>query len=493
MKVLKAVIELFSLINKNDIAYCHWKSNEHLLEGLSGYTDLDILVGISFKEKIRKILIDQNFIKMVPQYGSRYPKVEDWLGLDLNTGRMIHIHLHYFMVTGHIGIKEYLLPWTDFCLKTRVLDETYPVYISNSNIEIITLVTRIGLKLKFDKKIKSYIGKYNINDDDLRELVFLKKRVNWTIVKKYLNTFFKDDANQMLQLIKSDEYNSNWIKSLCKITNKHGRSWSRIKYPINQFLRAYYSLSVPFRYAIKKYLNINIITRKTFGKGNGLMIAFVGQDGAGKSTISKDVYDWLAWKTDVKRFYLGSGDHYKSFSKVVVNKLSNSDNYILKAIRGIAAIWDMKNLAKKTYSTLCEAKEFSNLGGVSLFDRYPQIQFAGINDGPKIRKALEGKKLPLLVKKYAEYNANLEEKYLKYSTEIKPDLVFKLILPIEESMRRKPEESIEIISKKNNIINALEFPDAEVFIVDATQSYMCELAEVKEYIWNALINRRNTV
>lgn len=489
MKPLESMISLFSQMNNDGIVYCHWKSNEHLLEGLSGYTDLDILVEIPFKEQVKQIFTDYNFIRMKSQYGSSYPKVEDWIGLDFDTGKMTHIHLHYAMITGHIGLKEYTLPWSDFCLNTRIRSEIYPIYISNPNIEIITLVTRIGLKLKFEQKIKAVVDKYRIGYDDLKELEFLKKKVNWKAVESNLEIYFENDANQMMRLIQSDECNAFWIKKLDKLSNKYGKKWTHITYPINQILRAYYAFSIPFRYALKKYFNPNIITRKTFGKDNGIMVAFVGQDGAGKSTISKDVYDWLFWKTDVRKFYLGSGDHYNSFAKMIVSKLSNSNIFILKYFRSIAAIWDMRNLAKRTYLTLREAKEFSKLGGIALFDRYPQIQFAGLNDGPKIRQMLEGKNVSLIVRKFIEYNAEVEEKYLRYATDIKPDIVFKLMLPIEESMRRKPDESIEIIMKKHNIIDALEFPGSEVHIVDATQKYSCELVEIKKYIWNAIIKK----
>lgn len=39
LKISKA---LFTAWNKEDLLYCHWKSNEHLLPGLDGATDLDV-------------------------------------------------------------------------------------------------------------------------------------------------------------------------------------------------------------------------------------------------------------------------------------------------------------------------------------------------------------------------------------------------------------------------------------------------------------------
>ena len=44
MRPLKRSLELFQRFDEAGVDYCHYKSNEHLLEGLAGVTDLDILV-----------------------------------------------------------------------------------------------------------------------------------------------------------------------------------------------------------------------------------------------------------------------------------------------------------------------------------------------------------------------------------------------------------------------------------------------------------------
>ncbi len=36
--------QIFSSWNDNNIKYCHWKSNEHLEDGLNGETDLDLFI-----------------------------------------------------------------------------------------------------------------------------------------------------------------------------------------------------------------------------------------------------------------------------------------------------------------------------------------------------------------------------------------------------------------------------------------------------------------
>ena len=103
--MLKKSLELFDEFNKNNIKYCHWKSNEHLVEGLLGDTDLDVLISKNNKQIAEEILKKCLYMKCKSQYGSRYPGVDDWIGEDIETGKLIHVHLHYHIITGHKGMK----------------------------------------------------------------------------------------------------------------------------------------------------------------------------------------------------------------------------------------------------------------------------------------------------------------------------------------------------------------------------------------------------
>ena len=107
--MLKISKELFTAWNEANLLYCHWKSNEHLLAGLEGETDLDVLLSCNNKEAGEEVLRRLEFLQCKSQFGSRYPDVDDWIGFDKDTGRLIHVHLHYGLVTGHKGMKEYSL------------------------------------------------------------------------------------------------------------------------------------------------------------------------------------------------------------------------------------------------------------------------------------------------------------------------------------------------------------------------------------------------
>ena len=41
--------------------------------------------------------------------------------------------------------------------------------------------------------------------------------------------------------------------------------------------------------------------------GRGLVVAFIGSDGSGKSTLTREMRAWLRYKLDVHGYYMGSG------------------------------------------------------------------------------------------------------------------------------------------------------------------------------------------
>ena len=41
--------------------------------------------------------------------------------------------------------------------------------------------------------------------------------------------------------------------------------------------------------------------------GQGLVVAFIGSDGSGKSTLTAEIRKWLRYKLDVHGYYMGSG------------------------------------------------------------------------------------------------------------------------------------------------------------------------------------------
>lgn len=478
---------LFEEWNKEQVLYCHWKSNEHLVPGLEGATDLDVLVAETSRDVAERVLLKQGFKKVITQYGTNYPMVEDWLNIDVVSANLIHIHLHYRMATGHKGLKEYSLPWAETMLSSRVLYED--VYICEPNLELVVLYTRIALKASGKILRKAKAGLFSVDGSIQKEIEYLKARADYDKVYAILLSAFKDDSAPLFGIIKKDDLSANDLLVLYRICVKHMQEFLIYDPAYLFFMKPIMKYTILLRSYIRKILHKNIIVKKTIS-GHGLMVAFIGQDGAGKSTVISDIEKWLTYKLDAKKFYLGSGNLRNSWQKKCLARLAGAKGRIVDLIKGILVVSDLKKIAKRNLKILMQAKRYSLKGGVALFDRFPQTQYSGINDGPKIRERLAGKTNGKLINWFIAIMAQREEKLIAKAACISPNVVFKLMLSPEESMRRKPEENYDMVCKKHDIISALEFSNSTVHVVDAAMEYQEELVIIKKAIWDALTNFR---
>lgn len=494
--------ELFKAWNNNCLVYNHWKSNEHLVEGLDGDTDLDVQLLPAHKEKGCVILREIGFVHFASQFGSRYPNVEDWIGFDDETGKLLHLHLHYALVTGHTGMKEYMLPWTEEALRTRIQDETTGVYIMNPNLELVSLYTRLILKAKRKWVYAAKKGRYKIDNHFFVEIDYIKKQVDWVAVSDIAKRYYGEHGEMFVEITKSESLSSKQFLQLYAIVTKSMKQYSRYHGISQTIRRFFYPIVLPVRVGLRKRYAWNIITRKVANPSNGFSIAFIGQDGCGKSTVSSDIEKWLNWKIDAKRFYLGSGEHYKgifqrlfalgtirrnkikSSGAVVSDSLSVKHKKNLKnRIYACLIALNFLSISKRVYKELLRSEKYRHRGGIPLFDRFPQVQFDGIYDGPKIddfcrRSDFDFTILKLMAKK--------EKSILEKAWKLQPALVFKLLLSPEESIKRKPFENLDMVKRKHDITKQLVFKDSNVILVDATQDYQLELIQIKKEIWKAI-------
>ena len=60
------------------------------------------------------------------------------------------------------------------------------------------------------------------------------------------------------------------------------------------------------------------------------------------------------------------------------------------------------------------------------------------------------------------------------------------MLSPEESIRRKPEESLEEVKIKHTIIQEWDFINVPTYQIDAEKDYSEEVKEIKEIIWEKI-------
>lgn len=452
--------KLINSLNSSSIAYLHWKGNNHYEDGFNGVGDIDLLVSKNQKNEVHKLLIHLKFAHFNTQAAKFDQDIEDWLGFDYNTGKLVHLHLHFKMILGQLFPNQYVFTIEPFLYAKQ--DVKSHCFLQNPIIEYLLLLSR-----KYKKCISN--KKYAKNFD------FLKSVLNNTEANHILRDIGLSQLD--VELIISSIYNQNLVNEIFrkKILDRFIRT--NCKWPLIEFLN---------RTGMSTLTNLGFLYKKKTLTNKGFTLVFLGQDGAGKSTIAKLVEEWLSWKVETHNIYLGNGDHYFSWRKKMRDLMPST--FITKPIRALLTISDLKHLAKNNLRKMKNAQSLVENGCIIIYDRYPQIKYEGINDGPKIRINYADRMSYPILKSYVNYCSNIEEKLLAKSVNIKPNVVFKLMLTPEESIKRKPHEDIRQVEKKHEIIKSLEFPESRVEIIDAMQNFDSEILQIKRIIWETIIN-----
>ncbi len=470
---------IFRQLMIEKVDYCHWKSNEHLIEGLNGETDLDILVSEAHRKSFSDVLVQCECIKVHPQFGSRYPKVDEWIGYDRETGKLIHLHVHFRIITGTKHIKEYVLPWHDLALRTRILDDSGTVYIVEPHLELIILYARIVLKLS---RQVGKMDKFVLPVEYRKEVLWLKQRIDSERLSKLIGVIWEKEQNEVFAIVQRERMTKNDFIALQKLVIDKVKVARRSKILNNAKTAIVRRKLTGIKNFLKdKYDIVPFTVLKTL-YGRGRIFAFIGCDGSGKSSITREICKWLGWKMDCQNFYFGMGERYK---KPFIYQLSQSD-WMPEVIRKTGSMLFYYHVSVRCKYMRREVESYINKGGIAICDRYPQTQFKGIYDGPKIQALGLDKQIVL-----GKFLREKEERNIQEAACKGIDCVFKLVVPAETALRRSPGHAANEVRRKAQITEKLQFPHCDVYEIDATQPFKEELLEVKGIIWDKLLENLN--
>ena len=104
MKLIKVFLEN---LEKSDIRYVHWKSNTNIKLALSGIDDLDILVDPNNERDLNDVFKKLKFVRAYSEKDSWQDGITHFLGLDIDSQKLVHVHLHYKLALGFDYDKTY--------------------------------------------------------------------------------------------------------------------------------------------------------------------------------------------------------------------------------------------------------------------------------------------------------------------------------------------------------------------------------------------------
>lgn len=494
LQVLRA---LFERLHEAGVRYCHWKSNEHLGPSMVGKTDVDVLVDRRAIVDLARILGESGFKRFVVEPGRGYPGIEDYVGFDSGSGVLTHLHVHYQLTLGEKFLKGHRLPWEEMFLSTRILDARHGIYVADPHLELLVLVIRAAMKVRTRDSLLEAFGRPYLRGGMLRELRWLAERTDRQRLQQVAARLVGEGAARQLPAL------TTGARPSVRLLRAFGRSASpalstyRLYGPIRALQQmATRELRTAWRKVGSWYRGMPIRSTRTLPQG-GLFVAVLGVDGAGKSTLTEEIAEWLAHEVAVMTTYGGSGKGSASLPRRMMQTVAGWRRRLLKGASrtprkgsdtveparppSLARLFWLLSLVRERRRRARSARRAKGTGMIVISDRIPQSQFPGWNDGPRLRPWLNDRSA---LRRFA---ARREDAVFQVADLVPPDLVLKLRVSPQVASQRKPETPTWQLRTGAKMVAGLQFPTStRVVELDAEAPLHEVVLLAKRAIWECL-------
>lgn len=482
--------EVLEAWNHAGIHYCLWKGSLHLQDSFDGRSDLDVLVDPAELGRAQSILSRFGFRPGRAAPVRAEVGVEDFLGIEVESRRMIHFHLYSRLTVGEGHLHRFRLPWERHVLNTR--RKVGDVYLADPAVEAALLVLRSSLGLTRIGRALMPLGLANaslapqldrlLDETDPKEVLEVVRTWLGDAVTTAMEPCVMEGltARNLLALrpaVVGALSSQSTVGGLRALTRRWWRwfAWAR-------------------RGTYRRFLERPVLLGRG-ASGGGVLVAVIGADGSGKSTLAKDLRGWFAPKLDVVYVYLGSGDGPSSLMRWPMKLVHRT---ILRSARGGTAKADLERrypailgaaktvwalaLSREKHRKLRKAMVARNRGLLVICDRYPQTQFPGQNDGPflgawrsspsSLRRSLEA----------------VERHPYELAARFAPDLVLRLNVDARAASARRPELELGYLERRIDLVRDLTVEGSLFGIVDidATRPYAQVFADAVRAIWSRI-------
>jgi thymidylate kinase len=493
--------QVFGALNGAEVRYCHWKSTTALALGLAGRTDLDLLVDRDAAAVFGATVRAAGFKPFISHPSRRYVGVEDWLGHDTASGRLVHLHVYYRLVLGEDYVKNHVLPIEKAVLDDVVLRDG--VKVPAPATELVILVVRALLKYRRTDAAKDALRlgrRGGVPPNVRREVQDLSERVTAAELRAAAQRLMPQLPpavfTDFVDALRSDHRNAAALLRLRGVARRALRGFERL--PAHRALAISVSARLQRAPGLRRVLRPQSkadLRRKSSAAG-GLTVALIGPDGAGKTTVIDEVVRWLGWRLSLRTSYLGTAR--PSTSTAAVQVLSRYARRLARRREagGRAPSGSLDRVARLLAATryLAEARDRARRaregrrlaanGTLVLFDRYPLPWVRLANrpvDGPRIAELQEARGRGLLGMLQRREEAT-------YAAMPAPDLVILLAVDPEVALARKGNQDRDaIVAKARAVQEAAAGADRDgVVVVDAGQPLDTVVGQVEAAIWQRL-------
>ncbi len=491
--MLAKVSNLIEELNKSGIRYCHWKSNLSLAKALAGQTDIDLLVHRTDANLFRTILSQHCFKPAITTDGESFPSVEHYFALDEESGVLVHAHAYFRVITGESLTKNYRFPIEEMLLQnTREVDS---VRAPTQSAELVVFTMRMMLKHTSPMELV-LLARYWKQVQQEVEWLLETGSIDETLdfVKCWLPSLDTDLFSDCVAALKSPAPLFRRIRLGYQLRSQLS------PYARHSTLRAW--LSGVQKFTMMLFRRLTRSQKGMVPRGGGAVIAIVGSEATGKSTLLAEMSGWLGEHFAVKQIHAGKppstllslvpnllvpalrsilpasrSTHVETqYASKEQSEKSQKDYPLIFAIRSALLAYDRRSLLTRAFGRAAN-------GTIVLCDRYPSL-LSGAPDSPQLSH------LPVSPSRYSirRWLARIEARLYK---EIPPpDLVIYLSAPLEVTVSRNAtrgkKEPEEYVRRRHARSSSLEFGKTPVYKINTDQPFDQTVLEVKKAIWSAL-------
>lgn len=475
------ISKLFENLTSHEVKYCHWKSNNNLDKALAGIDDLDILVALGDYGAFSVVVAELGFRLAIEKNGVNNPFVFHYYALDPSEGILVHLHVYFRIVTGGSLVKNHWIPVEGMLLENRTKLDGVPVPVKEA--DFILFVLR---KFIEQPSLAEHYLFYRDYNNIIREYRWLTSEIDRVLVDSLLAKWLPNVPSTLF-----------W--QCAEVLPKKHRFLERVR--LGNRILGYFPLTVAPSVQVSviriftllsNYVNarIRIFNNKRTLHPGGLIIAFVGSEASGKSTLSSRTGAWLGEVFEIERVHMGKPRRtwrtrvpflviglYSGMKRAIkrstgktgaANRLGNAGEAFEP--HPVVAYLD----AIDRFSLIRKCSRRMMAGSFVLMDRYPETKQGGI-DGPRISGS--GPFTNLL--------GRMERRI--YSNFPPIDVIFKVMAPLETTLERnagraipEPEDFVKFRFEK---ARGMEFRNIKVIPIDTSFSLDECLLKIKQGIW----------
>ena len=478
---LELVTRLCETLAAEDVHYCHWKSNDVLERSGTAENDLDLLVSRRDAPRFADILQRLGFKEAAPPAAKRFPSVFSAYGLDEDSRKIVHVHAQYQLVLGDDMTKNYRIPIEEAYLGSA---QQGAVFCTPApEFELVVFIIRMTLKhCTLDAML---CGQGSRSGAELRELEYLWARADLERTQAVVREHLPYVGEEL------------WARcAACVRLRSSHRQKVRAAYRLEQSLEPFGRRSWAADLQMRTQRRVRVVfNRRVLGRRSqrhrllkgGAVVAFVGADGAGKSTAVDEVSRWLARDFETITVHLGkpprSRMSFVARAGLVLRRGRRTAAGTIEptppgtsssSIRSVLDILPRMLRSRDRYLAYVRARRFAAQGGIAISDRYPLPQIKLMDSAATSRSDVPGVLGAL---------TRLEHRY--YASMVYPDVLIVLQVDPQTAVERSQDDEAYVRRRSEEALQ-VDWGQTPAIVVDAARPLSEVLAEIKSVVWSAL-------